>query len=524
MRTGMRCVFAAFRVSATNGLASLYMNYRTSCYDAIPYRGAVIPNTAPDHLAVCSLWHQGPRPPLQPFCLAELGCGDGANLLPLAFYDPASTFIGIDRSGTELDRAREGARRLGLKNVRFVLKDVRDLGPADVAECDYLIAHGLYSWVPEDTREAILAFCGQSLTPSGLAYISYNAQPGWGMRRLVRETLLRARSVREAALEDKTERAIEVAARLLEDLPSRDYAHAVLLAEELERVRDGKPFYVFHEYLAEVNEGFWLRDVVEGARRHSLDYVADAQFCRWEGHVPAELKAALARRNLDPIEQEEAADLLGNRYFRASMLCRADAPRASTSHQELIDALYFATSLSAESDPFDLTEGVVERFSGQGFAGTQAPEVALNASITKAAVVLLAAQWPFGMRMQAVYDHAVELLATHGCAVPTDARQQLADELMTLFETGQIDVRAREPFRSTEIPEYPQAHALARFEAEHREALTTPYHVPIPFDPQTLTLVRAMDGYRSQAELRRTCGEERMKQTLPILRRWGLLT
>jgi hypothetical protein len=317
---------------------------RSPC-DAIPYLGTSAPNTSPSHLTVCSIWHHGPRPSLQHFRLAEIGCGDGANLLSLAFYDSESTFIGIDNSRAELDRAREGARRLGLENIRFVLKDVRDLGPTDFAPCDYVIAHGLYSWVPEEARHAILTFCWQSMTPSGLAYISYNAQPGWATRRLVRETLLRARSVQEAAIEDKAERAIEIASRLLEDMPSRDYAFAVLLAEELERVRDGKPGYVFHEYLAEVNEGFWLRDFVERARRNGLDYVADAQFGRWEGRVSAELKAALAKRDLDPIEQEEAADLLGNRYFRASILCRADAPRESTSHRKLLEEVHIATSL-----------------------------------------------------------------------------------------------------------------------------------------------------------------------------------
>ena len=54
----------------------------------------------------------------------------------------------------------------------------------------------------------------------------------------------------EAAVEEKAEAAIETAARLLEDLPSRTYASSALLAEELERVRDGDPSYVLHEYLA----------------------------------------------------------------------------------------------------------------------------------------------------------------------------------------------------------------------------------------------------------------------------------
>lgn len=499
------------------------MPYEPSPYDEVPYRGTVGANSSPAHLRTCALWHHGPDPASDAYRLVELGCGDGANLLPLAYYSPDSTFVGIDYSHTELDRAREAAQSLGLNNVHFVLKDVRDLAPAGFAPCDYVIAHGLYSWVPKDAREAILAFCRHSLAPTGLAYISYNAQPGWGTRRLVRETLLRNPSVREAPLEEKAKRAIEAAARLLEDLPSRDYAHAVLLGEELERVRDGKPFYVYHEYIADVNEGFWLGDFVEDARSHGLEYVADAQFCRWEGHVPAELRDALARRGLDRVEQEETADLLGDRYFRASILCRADAPRTSSSHQDLVERFHIATSLSAVSDPFDLREGVVERFEGQGMVGENVPEVTLNAAITKAAVVLLAERWPAGMRLQELFDSAAALLTGHGCATPEGARSQLSDELTTLFEAGQVEFRWREPAYPAELPEYPRGHALARFEAEHREALTSLYHVPIPFEPEIRAMVHDLDGCRSHAEIRDDFGRERVDETLQVLQRWGFL-
>lgn len=499
------------------------MAFPRSPYDLFPYRGSVVSNASSGHLALCSRWHHGPRPSVRRFRLAELGCGDGANLLPLAFYDPESTFIGIDNAKAELDRACAGAKRLGLENTRFVLRDVRDLDPADFAPCDYVIAHGIYSWVPKDAREAILAFCRQSLATAGLAYVSYNAQPGWGMRRVVRETLLRDRSVREAPLGEKAERAIEAAARLLEDLPSRDYAHAVLLADELERVRDGKPFYVYHEYLADVNEGFWLGDFVNDARRQGLEYVADAQFCRWEGHVPAELRDALARRDLDPVEQEETADLLGDRYFRASILCRTDAPRTSGSRRELIERSHVATSLHAVSDPFDLREDLIERFVGQGIASGNVPEVTLNAAITKAAVVLLAARWPAGMRLQELFDGAADLLSGHGCAVPDGARSQLSDELITLFEAGQVEFRLSEPASPAELPEYPRAHALARYEAEHREALTSPYHVPIPFEPAVRAMIRDLDGRRSHVELRVAFGGEQVDEALQVLQRWGLL-
>ncbi|HEX6750879.1 MAG TPA: class I SAM-dependent methyltransferase [Longimicrobium sp.] len=478
----------------------------------------MVANTAPAHLALCSRWHGGPRPPLRRYRLAELGCGDGANLLALAFYDRESAFVGVDASAAELERACMGVRCLGLANVRLIRNDVRDVDPGEIGECDYMVAHGLYSWVPEDARAAILGLCRRCLAPAGLAYVSYNAQPGWATRRMVRETLLRSRAVRDAPVEEKAARAIALAAELLEDLPSRDYAHAVLLADEMERVRDAKPGYVFHEHLAEVNDGFWLGEFVEQACGHGLDYVGDAQFCRWEGHVPSAISSALARRELDPVEREEAADLLGDRYFRQSILCRADAPREPGSRSVILDEVHLATSLGARSDPFDLTEGVIESFDGQG-----GPVVTLDSAITKAAVVLLAAQWPAGVPLGELHACAERLLAEHGIGMGRGTPAQLAEELTTLFEAGQVELRLREPAYDRGIPEHPRAHALARFEAAHREVLTTPYHLPLPFDPAAMEMVRALDGTRSQRHLWRAFGDELVDGTLPVLARWGLL-
>jgi hypothetical protein len=404
--------------------------------------------------------------------------------------------------------------------VRFVVEDVRRLVPTDIAASDYIIAHGLYSWVPDDARDAIFAFCRQNLSPSGLAYVSYNAQPGWATRRVVREALLRAPTVREAATEQKAASAIEVATRLLEDLPSRDYAHAVLLSEELERVRHGEPFYVAHEYLAEVNEGFWLGDFVGRARRSGLEYVADAQFCRWEGHVPSELRDSLAKRDLDPVRQEQMADLLCNRFFRASILCQSDAGRSSASREDLLKEAHIASSLSAQSDPFDLSDGVVERFRGP--SGTDGPEVTLDAAISKAAVVLLAEQWPRGSRLEELFERAKQLLVTHESEVPKQARLQLSGDLTTLFELGQIALRLVEPVISAEVPEYPRAHALARFEAERRQTLTTPFHSSLPFEPAALALIRAADGSRSMGQLEQEHGEALAQHTLAAAARFGV--
>src|SRR5262245_50055090 len=142
-------------------------------YEVYAYTGAIIPDAAPAHIALCARWADGRRAVAEGFRAVELGCGDGGNLLPLAFYDRHSTFVGIDSSRSALERARDGATRLGLKNLRFVCSDIRDLTPAAFAPLDYIVVHGLYSWVPDDVRGSIMSFCRDALAADGLAYVSY---------------------------------------------------------------------------------------------------------------------------------------------------------------------------------------------------------------------------------------------------------------------------------------------------------------------------------------------------------------
>ncbi len=489
-----------------------------STYAMVHYPGSVAPWTAPEHLALCSAWHGGPSPRRTSFRLLELGCGDGTNLLSLAFYNAGSTFVGIDSCRVTLQRARAAAREIGLENVEFELGDVRKVDATVHTPYDYVIAHGLYSWVPDLAREAILRLCYSVLAPSGLAYVSYNAQPGWANRGLVRQALLRSSEVRDAPLEHKAERARQVARRLLEDLPSREYAFAALLTEELERVRDGERFYVLHEYLAEFNEGFWLRDFVERSGLHGLAYVGDAQFSSWQGHVPAEVRETVNRRTPDCVERAEMIDLLCNRYFHASVMCRDDAPRETSDHEEFVEQMEIASCLRCESDLLDLSDGVVERFVGSGGI-----EVKLDAAITKAAVIRLAARWPVGEKFYTLFAAATAMVSTYSSPPSIDNRSRLLRELLTLLETGQLHLYACESTVLHHCSEHPLAHSLARFEAARGLALSTAHHMTIRLDPDVLALICMMDGTRSRTDLCVECGANFVDEQIAGLGRWGLL-
>ena len=61
--------------------------------------------------------------------------------------------MGCDLAGRPIAAGRRIAAALGLSNLTLVHADMRAL-PAALGEFDYVIAHGVYSWVPANVRRA----------------------------------------------------------------------------------------------------------------------------------------------------------------------------------------------------------------------------------------------------------------------------------------------------------------------------------------------------------------------------------
>jgi 2-polyprenyl-3-methyl-5-hydroxy-6-metoxy-1,4-benzoquinol methylase len=145
-------------------------------YDQVPYEGFPITPTHPDRIIpIARLLGLTPTPATRCRVL-ELGCGDGVNLLPMAATMPESEFVGIDLAVNPIAKANGMAQALGLSNIRFQQMNVMDMD-AGFGQFDYILAHGLYSWVPAVVRDRIMSVCQSHLTPNGIAYISYNVYP-----------------------------------------------------------------------------------------------------------------------------------------------------------------------------------------------------------------------------------------------------------------------------------------------------------------------------------------------------------
>jgi SAM-dependent methyltransferase len=155
-------------------------------YDEVPYLTRPRLETHPDRLAAVGKLFGMHAAPVATCRVLEIGCGDGGNLVPLAYYLPGSFAVGVDLAPGLIASAETMARDLQVSNIRLVAGDLRDIGP-DFGEFDFILAHGLYSWVPPDVRDGLLRVCAQRLTPQGIAFISYNAYPGRHMRQMLRK-------------------------------------------------------------------------------------------------------------------------------------------------------------------------------------------------------------------------------------------------------------------------------------------------------------------------------------------------
>jgi SAM-dependent methyltransferase len=291
-------------------------------YDALPYGQRPFPDAHPDRLYVAGRAFGRDPVPLEQARILELGCGEGGHLVPLSLRYPGARCVGIDLSGHAITEARAFAERLGATATFLeldVLHAVEALRRPDLPEAyDYVLAHGLYSWVPPEVREAILAVCAAVLSPGGLFYLSYNTRPGWHLRGMIAEILQH----HTKGFDDprkKVAQARAILAFLAEQVPAGDPYGAILQKEAKLVARQPDP-WVFHDLLAPYNFRFLLSEFVADLGRHGLQYVADADVASMlPERLPTQAREVLLPFFEDPVAGEQYMDFLVGRYFRRSV-------------------------------------------------------------------------------------------------------------------------------------------------------------------------------------------------------------
>lgn len=447
-----------------------------SSYDAVPYPARPFVQTHPDRLAtLATLFGLTPAPPARCRVL-ELGCGSGGNLLPMTAALPGSRFVGVDNAGVPVARARAVAERLGLENVRFHALGIEDY-EAPAEGFDYVIAHGVYSWVPEAVREALLALCARALSGDGVAYVSYNALPGGHLRRMLRETL----ALHLAEIHDPAERV--AAARehlaLLVAAGEADDELAPTLGRAARQVLDRDDAFLVHDVLADVNEPLHFQDFVARAGAHGLRYLTEAQFSETQVEaLPPSLHGAL-RAISDPLRREQLLDVLKERRFRQTLLCRDDGPLDDAPRPERLEGLAASAALRWTAD---------ERNGRVTFLGPGTARVETEHPLVVRTLQAIASRWPSPVWIS-------ELGGEH--ELPA-----IREVLLRCYAANLVRLHAHPPSVSTTAPDRPRMSPVARLEAAEGTPLTTVRHTHHELDDALARRVATLlDGTRDRAAL-----------------------
>jgi SAM-dependent methyltransferase len=377
---------------------------RGGAYDLFEYPGYAYPATHPARLeAIARLFGLRPAPAARSGVL-ELGCGDGGNLLSLAQALPGARLIGIDAAPSAVERGMRLARAAGLENVELRCMDLEELPEGgDLGEAgsfDYILSHGVYSWIPPRVRVALLAGVRRYLAPMGVAYVSYNAYPGSYLRDMARDIL--GYHVRD--IEDP-QRKLSAAQELMQTIVAIEEPspYAQVLREHMDRMLRYSTALLFHDDLAEISTPFYFHEFMEHAAHHRLAFLAEADLFESQMRdVPDSAGRLMEGLPDDVLVREQYLDFFKNRMFRQTLLCHADAPVT----RELDDCQveHFAISSAARvEEPAEGDEPLAETFATpEGFSMTT------SEPLVRAAMHALSEAWPASLDFTALLARATD--------------------------------------------------------------------------------------------------------------------
>lgn len=452
-----------------------------SPYDVVPYPGHPFAQTHPDRLATLGTLFRIEPTPLEECRVLELGCGDAGNLVPMALALPGGRFHGIDAAEGAIGRGRALVEALGLQNVTLEVGEIEELElPSE--SFDYVIAHGVYSWVGAAVRDRLLELCRSALSERGIAYVSYNVLPGGRLSGALRDMLV----FHTAGLDDPEERIEQARAllRLLIGGWSDEHEFGAIMRRQGERLLERSDETLFHDELAVINQPVYFHEFMSHAARCGLQYLAEADFFEMQtGVLPEPLSSELLRVD-DVIRREQYLDFVKGRMFRQTLLCRAELEVDRSPQPLVVEDL----AISSPTQPAGGSDGK-GRVTFQGPTGST---LTTDHPLVIRALERVGRSWPGAIWVRDL--------------IPKDAtdedRVAVCGALLRCYAANLVQVHTVPPPLTTSVSERPEASPLARHQARSGQLVTNLRHASVRLeDDLGRRLVVLLDGTRDRVQL-----------------------
>jgi methyltransferase-like protein/SAM-dependent methyltransferase len=470
-----------------------------TAYDEIPYPGTSFSQTHPDRLAVmATLFGMAPAS-IERCRVLEIGCGDGGNLIPMAFGLPKGSFAGVDLAETAIARGQELIGRLGLHNIRLHAMDLMNIN-SDFPEFDYIIAHGVYSWVPPPVAEKILDICKSHLAAQGVAFISYNTYPGGHVLDTIREMMqFHTRNTRDP--HERLRQARELIEFLAQAFPEEDI-HGALMRQEMKLLLERRPEFFYHDEMSEHNHRFYFHEFVEQTRRHGLQFLSEARLLSMQTDTFGQEVTDKIRgwSGGDDLAREQYLDFLKLRNFRQTLLCHSEIRIDRTLRSQPVSHMFAASDARPASAEPDLRST-----SALQFTYPSGGSMSTNHPLAKAAMSHLGQVWPQALPFSELLRSARALsqrdTSGSNMTLEEDANW-LSEMVVRLYAANFLELHSQAPGFVIKVSERPAASALARTQVEHTSSVTNLRHGSIEVEDEVARrLLLLLDGTRTREQL-----------------------
>jgi methyltransferase-like protein/2-polyprenyl-3-methyl-5-hydroxy-6-metoxy-1,4-benzoquinol methylase len=468
-------------------------------YDKVPYQSKPFAQSAPEQLAVMAKLFGLDAPDFRQARVLELGCSAGGNLIPLAAKYSGVKALGLDLSQVQIKHGQELIKKAGITNCELKALDIVSAQGQITGQFDYIVCHGVFSWVPEAVRHAILDVIRDHLAPTGVAYVSYNVYPGWKTREVIREMMMFHASNRPTPAE-----RLQQAKAILEYTKKISTEHSTygkLLRDEAAQVGRVEDYYLYHEYLEIENNPMYFRDFIGLAGARKLAYLGEAGLSDMApqrlGKDISEILGMLSGGNI--LATEQYMDFFTNRTFRQTLLVH-EAQAAKINRGLSPKSMHeFAVSTTLFADPeFKATQGQLPLAQYKDSFGRS---LGVNSVLSLELIKVLVDTKPGAMYFAKIVDKLKASVPGLSANADATIHEAVGMELINLLVQNVIKLSIDE-LQVAPLAAKPKAYPLARAQAELGQTWATNLaHQPVGISPAHRSVLALLDGTRDHTTL-----------------------